>query len=81
MTRHVYGTERFDHWPTAVPTRSADTRLAALRAQIAAELHKHRATSTRYGDEYKNPVRKGYDMGLSKVLKIIDTTTGLGDNS
>lgn len=46
--------------------------LATLRAQIAAELERHRGTSTRCGDDYKNPVRKGYDLGLSKALDLID---------
>jgi hypothetical protein len=48
------------------------SNLAALRAQIVAELERHRGTSTRCGDEYKNPVRKGYDLGLTKALDMID---------
>ncbi|MEV4127094.1 hypothetical protein [Nocardia sp. NPDC049707] len=51
------------------------SELAPLRAQIAAELDKHRATSTRCDDDYKNPVRKGYDLGLTKALELIDQET------
>lgn len=49
--------------------------LTELRAEIARRLDKHRASSTRYGDEYKNPVRKGYDLALTEVLELIDDDT------
>ncbi|WP_280311156.1 hypothetical protein [Nocardia abscessus] len=63
--------ERTDHDNTAAV-------LGSLRSRIAARLAQHRATPSDESridtDELssKNPVRHGYDLGLSDVLALID---------
>ncbi|MGY4103449.1 hypothetical protein ACW2Q0_28380 [Nocardia sp. R16R-3T] len=55
--------------------------LTELRTEIARRLDKHRTSSTRYGDEYKNPVRKGYDLALTEVLELIDDPDDQADDN
>lgn len=50
-------------------------QLHDLHTRIAAKLERHRTTSTRIDGAYKNPVREGYDRGLSDALALIDEVT------
>jgi hypothetical protein len=78
MTAHIYGSHGgFDHYGKSVPIGSGghSDDLNVLRAQIASALDKHRRTSTMSDAAtrtYKNPVRQGYDMGLTKALDMIN---------
>lgn len=47
--------------------------LEAARDQIATRLQRHRSSSTRNHStgEYKNPVREGYDRGLTESLALL----------
>ncbi|WP_306358770.1 MULTISPECIES: hypothetical protein [unclassified Nocardia] len=53
--------------------RARITELESGRDQIATKLANHRATSTRCFStgEYKNPVRQGYDRGLTEALALL----------
>lgn len=79
MTAHMYGTGPFDHYSKSVPIRKSGSligrdHLEALREQFVKRLAEHRAISTRHmtTGEYKNPVRKGYDMALAEVIEDIE---------
>lgn len=52
--------------------------LQRARARIVHRLRDHRATSTQniHTGQYKNPIREGYDRGLTAALAIIDAEIG-----
>lgn len=52
--------------------RARVAELEEARHQIAAKLGGHRGSSTRgLGGQYKNPVRQGYDRGLTDALALL----------
>jgi hypothetical protein len=57
----------------AMADPAAAENLCEGRDLIAAKLQKHREVSTRYvaTGGYKNPVREGYDRGLTDALKML----------
>jgi hypothetical protein len=76
----MYGTGPFDHYGKSVPIKHDGSLigradLEALRDKLAKRLTEHRAISTRHMEtgEYKNPVRKGYDIALTEVIDDIET--------
>lgn len=49
------------------------TDLTRIRGAIVTKLERHRGTSTMDGHGgYKNPVREGYDKGLTDALALLD---------
>ncbi len=85
MTAHMYGSAGgFDHYGDSVPIPSSEkdligrAELEELQARLTKELATHRASSTRMGDGYKNPVREGYDRGLTHALDEIDRILNAG---
>ena len=73
MTAHVYGTGSFDQYPTSVVIPSKAPSLREVRDRLAGQLAEHRCTSTMIGDRYSNPVRDGYDRGLTHAITLIDS--------
>lgn len=61
----------------ATDTNGTDA-LQRARARIVETLRDHRATSTQniHTRQYKNPIREGYDRGLTAALAIIDAQIG-----
>lgn len=53
-----------------------EVRLRGFVEEIDRRLSKHRTSSTQNvtTGEYKNPVRKGYDMALTEVLDLMNPT-------
>lgn len=77
MTAHMYGSHGgFDYYGKSVPIASKSligrADLEALRDRLTTTLNRHRTSSTRIGDGYKNPAREGYDRGLSDAIDEID---------
>lgn len=66
MTAHA------DHYGKSVLIPGDRHDLEALRERLMKTLLKHRSTSTRMGESYKNPVREGYDRGLTHAIDEID---------
>lgn len=67
-----------DFWPEDRAMRLMAAELIEwrqLRTRITARLEKHRITSSRIGHQYKNPVREGYDRGLTDALAFIASIT------
>lgn len=52
-----------------------------LRTQLSAKLSTLRASSTRKGLEYKNPVRHGYDLALVDALALLGVDATERDRS
>ena len=69
----------------AAALRAAGYELEAererLRTQLSAKLSTLRASSTRKGLEYKNPVRHGYDLALVDALALLGVDATERDRS
>lgn len=74
-----------DFWPEDRIMRLMAAELIewrGLRARIATKLERHRVTSSRIGGgQYKNPVREGYDRGLTDALAFIASITEENPNA
>lgn len=62
-------------------TATDTARLRTVRDELKTKLALHRGTSTRLiGGEYKNPVRKGYDIALTEAIELLDAQIKDGES-